>query len=95
MVRIIAAVTGLFALTAIPCSVLGADLSVLHGGSTHSCRSVWRCGPSGCGWHRDCWHGCPAGSCFPLYGAYGPYGGEAYWSAFSYNDWDDYAPLSK
>ena len=23
-------------------------------------------------------------SCFPLYGAYGPYGGVGYWSAYSY-----------
>lgn len=22
-------------------------------------------------------------SCYPLYGAYGPYGGEAYWAAYS------------
>jgi hypothetical protein len=29
--------------------------------------------------------GCPDGiSCFPLYGAYGPWGGHAYWSSFSY-----------
>jgi len=28
--------------------------------------------------------GCPDGySCYPLYGAYGPYGGRAYWSAYS------------
>jgi hypothetical protein len=28
--------------------------------------------------------GCPDGlSCYPLYGAYGPYGGEAYWAAYT------------
>jgi hypothetical protein len=28
--------------------------------------------------------GCPDGySCYPLYGAYGPYGGPAYWAAYS------------
>lgn len=28
--------------------------------------------------------GCPDGySCYPLYGAYGPYGGRAYWSAYT------------
>ncbi len=31
--------------------------------------------------------GCPDGySCYPLYGAYGPYGGQAYWAA--YTGWD-------
>jgi hypothetical protein len=31
---------------------------------------------------------CPDGySCFPLYGAYGPYGGEAYWGAYTYTGW--------
>jgi len=30
-------------------------------------------------------YGCPDGyGCAPLYGAYGPYGGRAYWSSFSY-----------
>jgi hypothetical protein len=28
--------------------------------------------------------GCPDGySCYPLYGAYGPYGGPAYWGAYT------------
>jgi hypothetical protein len=28
--------------------------------------------------------GCPDGySCYPLYGAYGPYGGQAYWAAYT------------
>jgi hypothetical protein len=28
--------------------------------------------------------GCPDGySCYPLYGAYGPYGGKAYWAAYT------------
>jgi hypothetical protein len=42
------------------------------------------CGPRGCEWRRRV-HGCPDRlSCYPLYGAYGPYGGVAYWSAYSY-----------
>ena len=33
---------------------------------------------------RPYYAGCPDGlSCYPLYGAYGPYGGQAYWSAYS------------
>lgn len=28
--------------------------------------------------------GCPDGySCYPLYGAYGPYGGQSYWAAYT------------
>jgi hypothetical protein len=28
--------------------------------------------------------GCPDGySCYPLYGAYGPYGGQEYWAAYT------------
>ena len=55
-----------------------ADLNV-H--SRHVSRSD--CGPSGCRRHRIAYR-CPDLSCYPLYGAYGPYGGMAYWSAYSY-----------
>lgn len=55
-----------------------ADLNVNN--SRHISRSD--CGPSGCRWHRV---RCPDRlSCYPLYGAYGPYGGVGYWSAYSY-----------
>ncbi len=31
---------------------------------------------------------CPDGySCYPLYGAYGPYGGGAYWASYTYGGW--------
>ena len=96
--RLAAIIAGLLTLTVIPYSAIGADLLGPHNRSAGSlnCRSVWRCGPNGCGWHRNCWHGCPDGiSCFPLYGAYGPYGGSAYWGAYSYNVWDYYPPLGK
>jgi len=34
-------------------------------------------------WHR--YARCPDRlSCYPLYGAYGPYGGAAYWGAYGY-----------
>lgn len=26
-------------------------------------------------------------SCYPLYGAYGPYGGAAYWTRYTYAGW--------
>src|SRR6516164_5883868 len=37
-----------------------------------------------CGWRR-CPTRCPDRySCAPLYGAYGPWGGQQYWAAYSY-----------
>ena len=40
---------------------------------------------AGCGWRHTC---CPDPySCFSLYGAYGPYGGTAYWSRYTYGGW--------
>ena len=39
-------------------------------------------------WHR---YGCPDRfSCYPLYGAYGPYGGRPYWNA--YTTWVSHGP---
>lgn len=49
------------------------------------------CHGSGCGPYtpcRNCRAICPDGySCSPLYGAYGPYGGTAYWGGFTYTGW--------
>jgi hypothetical protein len=51
----------------------------------YRCHRVRYCGPAGCEWRRACLRDCPDGiSCFPLYGAYGPWGGRAYWGAYSY-----------
>src|SRR5262245_2945779 len=53
-----------------------------------SCRVAWRCGPLGCDWRRVCPRRCPDGiSCYPLYGAYGPYGGTGYWAAYTPSGW--------
>ena len=30
---------------------------------------------------------CPSGTCYSLYGAYGPYGGQVYWSQYTYSGW--------
>jgi len=52
------------------------------------CQEVWRCEPAGCNWHRVCTRPCPDGlSCYPLYGAYGPYGGIAYWGSYTDGGW--------
>ena len=46
-------------------------------------RSVTR--TAGCGWRHNC---CPDRyACSSLYGAYGPYGGAAYWSRYTYGGW--------
>jgi hypothetical protein len=53
-----------------------------------SCRAAWRCGPGGCDWRRVCARRCPDGiSCYPLYGAYGPYGGAGFWGAYTPSGW--------
>ena len=30
---------------------------------------------------------CPDGTCYSLYGAYGPYGGTVYWGRYTYAGW--------
>ena len=54
-----------------------ADLSI----NRHVARSD--CDASGCRRHHVIYR-CPDLSCYPLYGAYGPYGGAAYWGAYSW-----------
>jgi hypothetical protein len=59
---------------------------VRHGKARHVCVGP-RCGPyAPCG--VRCRTICPDGySCFPLYGAYGPYGGIGYWGAYTFTGW--------
>jgi hypothetical protein len=53
-----------------------------------NCQDLWRCYADGCKWHRVCTRPCPDNeSCYPLYGAYGPYGGTAYWGAYTDSGW--------
>jgi hypothetical protein len=70
------AASGLLAIS----SANAADLAVEGRGP--------RVATSHCGRHWHCWVGCPDGySCSPLYGAYGPYGGTAYWGAYTAVGW--------
>jgi hypothetical protein len=56
-----------------------------------NCQRIWSCHGELCHWRNVCWHGCTDRySCSPLYGAYGPYGGPAYWGAYSYGDLPPY-----
>jgi len=52
----------------------------------HVCEGP-KCGPyAPCG--VRCPRICPGGySCFPLYGAYGPNGGAAFWGAYTFTGW--------
>jgi hypothetical protein len=64
------------------------DLRASSADGVNMCHRAWRCSPQGCGWRRICGSPCPDGySCFSLYGAYGPYGGAAYWSAYTSSGW--------
>jgi hypothetical protein len=66
----------------------GGPASRRYAGPAQVCQNIWRCGPGGCNWHQVCAPVCPDGSsCTPLYGAYGPYGGEGYWGAYTDSGW--------
>ena len=53
------------------------------------CRPVRHCTREGCRWRHVCPRECPDRySCSPLYGAYGPYGGVAYGTAYTSPGWD-------
>jgi hypothetical protein len=74
MTRILIAGIGFLALGGLvaPSFAVAADLGVSH----HSRRVVAQASRP---------MSCPDGyGCYPLYGAYGPYGGTAYWTSFSY-----------
>ena len=52
------------------------------------CRVVEVCDPFGCRVRHLCRRTCPDRySCSSLYGAYGPYGGRAYWGAYTSTGW--------
>jgi hypothetical protein len=80
-------VTTLALAALLPCvSAYGADARVHRRAQplvegTRIEKSAWVCGRRGC---RTRFFRCPDRlSCSPIYGAYGPYGGVQYWSAFS------------
>lgn len=55
------------------------------------CQDIQRCGPDGCNTFHVCTRACPDGnSCAPLYGAYGPWGGTAYWGGYTDSGWSYY-----
>ena len=67
---------------------LAADRAVP--GVRHTNAGCQVCGPNGCFWQSVCRPVviCPSRySCGPLYGAYGPWGGESYWGAYTFAGW--------
>jgi hypothetical protein len=84
------AVLGLFALVvAIACDCVIYEAAADETPLVHHARKPYqaRVGPP-CAYHR-CGPpvGCPDGTCYSLYGAYGPYGGPLYWSRYTYGGW--------
>jgi hypothetical protein len=56
--------------------------------ANYDCPTVRHCVDGHCSWRKACWRGCPdLYSCWPLNGAYGPYGGAAYWGAYTSAGW--------
>lgn len=90
-----AAIVGLAGVTT-TISAKAADTNVspgrrVAGLNNMYCQDLWRCGPAGCNWVKVCTRPCPDGySCTPLYGAYGPYGGQGYWGAYTDSGWAYY-----
>jgi len=67
-----------------------AEIAVAPVAVRSPCTQVRQCGLNGCFWKRVCQTRCPDYSCYPLYGAYGPYGGTAYWAAYTDVGWWGY-----
>jgi hypothetical protein len=95
MKTILSALLGSFVIVAalsVPFHTQAAELATPPSRSTMvgpHCHSLRYCGPHGCVWHRSCHALCPDGySCYPLYGAYGPYGGVAYWDGYTGGGWE-------
>ena len=55
------------------------------------CQPMLKCGAYDCRLQRVCYrcpdYTCFAGNGFPLFGAYGPYGGANYWGAYTGSGW--------
>lgn len=66
-----------------------AEMGVPHARVANAlppCTEAGPCNPACL--HHHCRPFCPDGySCYPLYGAYGPYGGIAYWDAYTGGGW--------
>ena len=88
----------IFASVSVSFDAKAADAASRHyaGRAGLVCQDVERCGPNGCNWYHVCSRPCPDGySCSPLYGAYGPYGGKAYWGAYTDSGWSYYRQIDR
>ena len=56
----------------------GRSKKIRHVSRITKCAPVDRCGFA---------VACPDGTCYSLYGAYGPFGGPAYWTRYTYDGW--------
>jgi hypothetical protein len=85
--RLLLLAFGLSSVLAMGSSCFAADLEVKpapRARVSSTCPRVMSCVGDACRWVRTCHIPCPDGfGCSPLYGAYGPWGGYAYWSDLS------------
>ena len=82
MRRALCFLAGIIAISSVSLFAGQAPAADLNVGKRYVTRSD--CGPYGCEWRRRHYR-CPDRLyCYPLYGAYGPYGGVGYWSTYSY-----------
>jgi hypothetical protein len=89
-------VSGFLAGVVVGCAWVSAASAADLGGVPHQgrvvyadCHAVRHCSRAGCTWRHICPRECPDRySCSSLYGAYGPYGGVAYWTAYTAPGWD-------
>jgi hypothetical protein len=91
MRKIILAVTAGLALMSCGCLTAGAIAdeapTVRSKNVRAGCRGPY-CGPYAPCVGGGCRAACPQYSpCFPLYGAYGPIGGQGFWGAYTYSGW--------
>ena len=88
IVVIIAAVFALVSSGSLMPSAMADEAPVVrHSKRIHRICLGPHCGPyAPCG--VRCRVVCPDGySCYPLYGAYGPYGGTRFWGAYTFTGW--------
>jgi hypothetical protein len=91
MRKIVLTIAAVFALVSsgslMPSAMADEAPVVRHSKRLHHICLGPRCGPyAPCG--ARCRVVCPDGySCYPLYGAYGPYGGTRFWGAYTYTGW--------
>lgn len=81
---VVVAASTVFACNSLTQYALADGTSISRSKKLRHASRIYRCAPRDlCGFRI----GCPDGTCYSLYGAYGPYGGPAYWTRYTYDGW--------